>query len=183
MPNGQFNSAIRSRAFVFHPLYADKPSHLSGAPPPAPHLPRGTAWPRRKYICGSQAGTNCAARVKTGTDAVGKTRSFTYNKNGSLLQNDLTIAAVAYDRTQYGYDASDRRTSSTDFGSGTTGGITSTVYDVAGNPIKITNPDGFAITFQYDEANRAIRAMDQEGNQVFTHRDVDGRPKPGRAEK
>ena len=55
--------------------------------------------------------------------------------------------------------------------------ITSTVYDIAGNPIKITNPDGFAITFQYDEANRAIRAMDQEGNQVFTHRDVDGRPK------
>ena len=51
------------------------------------------------------------------------------------------------------------------------------VYDPAGNPIKITNPDGFAITFQYDEANRAIRAVDQEGNQVFTHRDVDGRPK------
>ena len=39
------------------------------------------------------------------------------------------------------------------------------VYDPAGNPIKITNPDGFAITFQYDEANRAIRAVDQEGNQ------------------
>ena len=36
----------------------------------------------------------------------------------------------------------------------------STIYDPAGNPIKITNPDGFAITFQYDEANRAIRAMD-----------------------
>ena len=27
-------------------------------------------------------------RVKTGTDAVGKTRSFSYDKNGSLLQND-----------------------------------------------------------------------------------------------
>ena len=49
-------------------------------------------------------------RVKTGTDAVGKTRSFSYDKNGSLLQNDLTIAAVSYDRTQYGYDASDRLT-------------------------------------------------------------------------
>ena len=45
------------------------------------------------------------------------------------------------------------------------------------SPIKITNPDGFAITFQYDEANRTMRAVDQEGNQVFTHRDVDGRPK------
>ena len=29
------------------------------------------------------------------------------------------------------------------------------------SPIKITNPDGFAITFQYDEANRAIRAIQQ----------------------
>ena len=76
-------------------------------------------------------------------------------------------------QTNYLYDASDRRTTTTDFGNG----ITSTAYDPAGNPIKITNPDGFAITFQYDEANRAIRAVDQEGNQVFTHRDVDGRPK------
>ena len=49
---------------------------------------------------------------------------------------------------------------------GTTGAVSSTVYDKRGNPTKIADPDGYAIGFIYYEADRPLRAYDAEGNQL-----------------
>ena len=114
-------------------------------------------------------------RVVTGTDPLGKVRTYTYDRNGNLTEDKLTVSAVQIDRTVYGYDVSDRRTSERRYGKGTLGAVSTTVYDKRGNPTKITDPDGFSLSFIYDEGDRPLRAYDQEGNQVYTVRDVDGR--------
>ncbi|MBI3772986.1 MAG: type IV secretion protein Rhs [Gammaproteobacteria bacterium] len=116
-------------------------------------------------------------RVTSGTDAIGKPRSYSYDQNGNLTENKLVISAVTYDRAVYSYDLSDRRTQVTDFGNGSGNAVSTTVYDATGNLVKITDPDGFSLGFEYDEANRAVRAFDKEGNHVYMSRDIDGKPK------
>jgi RHS repeat-associated protein len=116
-------------------------------------------------------------RVITGTDTVGQSRSYVYDKNGNLSENKLIVAGVQVDRTTYAYDNSDRRTSETRYGKGTAGAAFKTAYDTRGNPIKLTDADGFTLSFDYDAADHPIRAFDEEGNHVYTWRDVDGKPK------
>ncbi len=116
-------------------------------------------------------------RVITGTDDVGKTRTYGYDKNGNLSEDKLVIAGQTVDRTTYSYDNSDRRTAENRYGKGGTAAVTGSTYDKRGNATRITDPDGYSLAFDYDEADRPIRAYDQEGNQVYTWRDLDGRPR------
>ena len=40
------------------------------------------------------------------------------------------------------------------------GNITAYQYDEAGNVIKVTNPDNYAVTFEYDATNHETRRID-----------------------
>ncbi len=112
-------------------------------------------------------------RIVTGSDALGQTRNYTYDANGNLVEQKLEIAGTVWDRTSWQYDLSDRRIAATD----NAGAQTLSEYDPAGNVVKVTNPDGYNLSFTYDAANRAIKANDPEGNTVGTDRDMSGKPR------
>lgn len=116
-------------------------------------------------------------RRSSGTDAAGKQRSYSYDRNGNMVEEKLIIGGTTYDQTQFEFDASDRLVRATAMGNGTGGARTSTVYDAAGNALRITNADGLSVAIDYDEANHPIRAADEAGNFTFTARDVAGRPR------
>ena len=47
------------------------------------------------------------------------------------------------------------------------GYVTAYRYDAAGNITSVTNPDNYTLSFDYDEANRAVHAYDQKNNAVY----------------
>ena len=109
------------------------------------------------------------------TDSMGKLRDIKFDANGNRIGQSLkvTVAGVptVVDSSSARVDDSDRVIASTDAG----GFVTSYVYDAAGNPIAVTNPDSYVLKTEYDEAGRPFRVYDQQGNAVVTLRDTSGR--------
>lgn len=70
------------------------------------------------------------------------------------------------------YDTLDRPVVKRD----TAGHATRIAYDETGNVAKVTNPDGYSVSFEYDAVGRPTRAFDAQGNAVATEYDQAGRP-------
>ena len=121
----------------------------------------------------TQAFYDAVDRVIRGTDQLGQLRDYTYDPNGNLVRESLTVGTTLADDRTATYDLSDRKITQADAG----GFITNSQYDAAGNLIALTNPDGYTLRFEYDPANRVISAIDQEGHSVRRTLDLDGQPR------
>ncbi|MCL2658872.1 MAG: YD repeat-containing protein, partial [Betaproteobacteria bacterium] len=93
------------------------------------------------------------------TDAQNNWRDLKYDANGNLLEQTLVLPANSAERladhTSALYDLSDRKTLSLD----AAGNATAYTYDPAGNVVRITNPDGYRVSLDYDELNRVVRSV------------------------
>jgi RHS repeat-associated protein len=112
-------------------------------------------------------------RVIRGTDAVGQLRDFTYDANGNLIRESLTVGSTLWDEQKFDYDLSDRRITS----SNAAGHISQRRYDAAGNVVAMTGPDGYTVRFDYDANGHVIAAFDEEGQSVRRALDLGGQPR------
>jgi RHS repeat-associated protein len=116
-------------------------------------------------------------RVIKATDAVGQLRDYTYDANGNPTGETLSLmvnnAMERVDNTAAIFDFSDRKIMSISAG----GGVSAFQYDAAGNVVKITNPDGYTLGFDYDPNNRVIKAYNELGHAVTRTLDLDGKPR------
>jgi RHS repeat-associated protein len=111
-------------------------------------------------------------RITTYKDGVGMLRSNTYDANSNLTKTWLSNGTVA-DVQAFAYDDADRKSSAVYNGRG----VTLYQYDAAGNVIQVTNPDGYTLNVDYDEADHPVRAYDQKGNKVESVLDLAGKPR------
>jgi len=88
-------------------------------------------------------------------------------------QQVLTIGGTVKDKASFVYDLSDRRVRAQDAADN----ATHVQYDAAGNAIRVTTPDNYAVNLEYDEMNRVVRAADEAGNAVVKVLDLKGRPR------
>jgi RHS repeat-associated protein len=121
----------------------------------------------------TQTAYDAVDRMVRGTDAVGQLRDRTYDPNGNLAGESLTVGGVLHDATSFTYDDWDRRVSTTNAG----GYTTRYAYDPVGNLTQVTNPDGYTLTYAYDPTNHVLAAADEEGNAVTRTLDLNGRPR------
>jgi RHS repeat-associated protein len=114
-------------------------------------------------------------RAYNATDALGKLRAYRFDANGNAAGQSLTVTLqgnpTLVDSSSMLCDDADRVKQTVDAG----GGVTAYVYDEAGNVLNVTNPDGYAVSYDYDAANRPVHAYDQQNHSVTTVRDVSGR--------
>lgn len=116
-------------------------------------------------------------RVTRGTDATGNQRDYRFDPNGNPLEQKLILPIntlpTLLDSSSSSFDLSDRKQTSIDSG----GNSTAYQYDESGNVNKVTNPDNYNLSFDYDENNRVIKAYDQENNAVTRKLDLSGKPR------
>ncbi|MCC6474190.1 MAG: hypothetical protein IT514_10640, partial [Burkholderiales bacterium] len=114
-------------------------------------------------------------RVELATDSLGNLRRYHYDENGNLLGQSLQVSAngttSVADSSWARYDDADRRAATTDAG----GFVTGYEYDAAGNRVRVTSPDNYAVTSVFDEANRVVATYDAQYHVVRLDRGVDGR--------
>lgn len=99
-------------------------------------------------------------------DALGNTRSFTYNSRGQVVTETDERGNV----TTYAYFSNGNLQSITD----ALGEVTNYQYDVQGNVSRITDRRGNATTFTYDDHNRLIEVLDPSGAITTTTYDTEG---------
>jgi YD repeat-containing protein len=111
------------------------------------------------------------------TDSLGEWRNFTYDDNGNLLTSHLLglgddgkVEMRVYDVIEY--DRLNRPVVQKN----KSGHSSRTEYDEIGNVLKVTNPDGYSVSFEYDAMNRPLSAFDEHGHAVVTTYDIGGRP-------
>ena len=118
-----------------------------------------------------------AGLLKEGTDALGGTRTFSYDKSGLSTGQGLMVMSngvvTLADNSTAAYDKANRRIVSSD----SAGAPTYYAYDDAGNLKSIESPDGYILHFEYDDLNRVVKAYDEEGNTVEKELDLIGRVK------
>ncbi|MBC2731947.1 DUF6531 domain-containing protein, partial [Thiobacillus sp.] len=112
-------------------------------------------------------------RVKRATDALGHWRDYSFDANGNLIGEALTVANARVDSRVAVYDDADRQVQVID----AAGNATRMEYDPAGNLSRITDPDGYSATMEYDANNHVVAAADKEGNAVVSSLDLDGKPR------
>lgn len=119
-----------------------------------------------------------AGWLRSKQDPMGRTTTFVHNAAGQLTA--VEYGSEPAKDVEYGYDANGRSTSMTDATGestaeydsldrlvATTDGNGSTVeygYDLAGNQLAITYPNGKTVTREYDGANRLSSVSDWLGN-------------------
>lgn len=116
-------------------------------------------------------------RITRMTDALGNLRDYKYDANGNPIEQSLVMPYgnnnALIDHSSARYDSSDRKTASLDVA----GNVTAYQYDAVGNVVKVTNPDNYSLTFDYNEANQVVKAYDQEGHAVTKTLDLTGKPR------
>ncbi|WP_298609873.1 RHS repeat-associated core domain-containing protein [uncultured Thiobacillus sp.] len=112
-------------------------------------------------------------RVKRATDALGHWRDYSFDANGNLIGEALTVANARVDSRVAVYDDADRQIQVID----AAGSATRMEYDPAGNLARITDPDGYSATMEYDANNHVVAAADKAGNAVVSSLDLDGKPR------
>ncbi|MHB1260034.1 MAG: hypothetical protein ACYCY4_16990, partial [Thiobacillus sp.] len=112
-------------------------------------------------------------RVKRATDALGHWRDYSFDANGNLINEALTVANARVDSRVAVYDDADRQVQVID----AAGNATRMEYDPAGNLARITDPDGYSATMEYDANNHVVAAADKEGNAIVSSLDLDGKPR------
>lgn len=131
---------------------------------------------------------DAAGRALTATNPAGAVETLTYGGDGTLATHSIDgeTTTFAYDglrrletvthpdttTVQFGYDARDRVTSTTD----ELGRTRALVYDQNGNLTSYTNRAGETWTFAYDELDRLERVTDPLANSVTQTYDALGRP-------
>ncbi|MBI3805079.1 MAG: HNH endonuclease [Nitrospirae bacterium] len=125
----------------------------------------------------TQFNYDAVGRVIQGSDVVGQLRDYTYDANGNPTGEILTVnvngVPTRVDQAAAIFDFSDRKI----IGIGAGGGVSAFQYDMAGNLVKITNPDGYTLGFDYDPNNRVIKAYNELGHAVTRTLDLDGKPR------
>ncbi|MFG6489622.1 DUF6531 domain-containing protein [Roseateles sp. BYS78W] len=100
------------------------------------------------------------------TNAVGQITTFNqYNAAGQVLQSTDANGVI----TKNTYDQRLRLLSST-----TGSEVTSFAYDLAGQLLSVTAPNGSVVTYSYDAAHRLVQVTDGAGNQVVYTLDASG---------
>lgn len=115
-------------------------------------------------------------RIIRMSDAHNNLRDYKYDANGNPIEQSLVVSYsgnALIDHSSAQYDSSDRKTASLDVA----GNVTAYQYDPVGNVVKITNPDNYNLTFDYDAANHVVKAYDQEGHAVSKTLDLSGKPR------
>ncbi|MES2369766.1 MAG: RHS repeat-associated core domain-containing protein [Pseudomonadota bacterium] len=112
-------------------------------------------------------------RVKRATDALGHWRDYSFDANGNLINEALTVANARVDSRVAVYDDADRQVQVID----AAGNASRMEYDPAGNLARITDPDGYSATMEYDANNHVVAAADKEGNAIVSSLDLDGKPR------
>ena len=112
-------------------------------------------------------------RVKRATDALGHWRDYSFDANGNLINEALTVANARVDSRVAVYDDADRQVQVID----AAGNATRMEYDPAGNLSRITDPDGYSATMEYDANNHVVAAADKAGNAIVSSLDLDGKPR------
>ncbi len=87
------------------------------------------------------------------------TSTLSYNTRGLLTQIDYPNGVVE----EYQYDALDRVTDVVQYDAQTTLASYAYTYDVAGNPLTLTELDGSLTTWEYDAAYRLVRETRPDG--------------------
>lgn len=109
-------------------------------------------------------------RVKSITDNTGAYMEYTYDAVGNTTRQKAKINDGKYKITGYQYDESGRLVRTwneidaedlNDTGTGIIKAETLFEYDKNGNVIKVTSPEGYATTFEYDAAGR-LSAKNEE---------------------
>jgi RHS repeat-associated protein len=95
----------------------------------------------------------------TRTDAAGQTSTFTYNARGQIL----TITDPKHQTTALSYNPFGYLLSMDGPLPGTADAITTT-YDSAGRPRSITGQNAYAITLDYDDADRVVKTTYPDGS-------------------
>ena len=85
--------------------------------------------------------------------------AYTYDPNGNRLTTATRMNATHYLTNWFGYDALNRPIASTNGA----GGVTQTSYDLVGNVLTATAPNGNQTTNIYDSLNRLIQVDDKIG--------------------
>lgn len=123
-------------------------------------------------------------------DALGRTTTYMHNAAGELTA--VEYGSEPAKDIEYGYDANGRRTSMTDATGestaeydslgrlvATTNGHGAAVkygYDLAGNQLELTYPNGKTVNREYDDANRLSSVSDWLGNTTSFGYDGDSDP-------
>jgi RHS repeat-associated protein len=131
-------------------------------------------------------------RLVTETDPAGRTRTDTYDALGRLVQRQTVddLATFDYDpagnlvrvedgdsAVEFGYDAVNRKVSERTLDKGQRPAVTVTrQLDAAGRRVGLTDSEGGAITYSYDDGERLSAVGIPGGGTVQIGRDAAGRP-------
>jgi len=110
---------------------------------------------------------DASGRVKTSTDALGRTVTNSYDSRGKLICQDFADGTFS----KYQYDAVGNRVSTTN----ELGQTTRYFYDVRNRPIHTVFADGSITSTQYDGAGRVVESTDELGRKTTFKYDRVGR--------
>lgn len=110
---------------------------------------------------------NAQGQSLTTTDAAGQVTTYTYDAQGRVTTIETPPrAGIAEDRTTtYSYDPATGEMSH----AGGPGGVSaSATYDAVGRVRTTTDPDGYVLTYDYDDLDREVRIIHPDGTQEET---------------
>lgn len=116
-------------------------------------------------------------RVKTISDSTGAYMEYSYDSMGNTVSTKSKIDKTRYKITGYHYDSQGRmdrqwmEVDGADLVDGSAGKVKAEVvfeYDRNGNIIKVTRPEGYVTTFEYDAADRLIAKHEEVSEDKIT---------------
>jgi len=115
--------------------------------------------------------------VKTVSDTDGGQAEYAYDVQGRLTQEKVLMEGTKYIITGYEYDTSGNlvrkwnQVNAQDLsvgGAGTVQALTAMEYDKNGNLTKVTTPEGYITTYEYDDSDRLVAVNEQVREDTVT---------------